>query len=293
MRKALKKTLSTALKIGVSFLLLWLVYSKISFATIWETIKQIKTTYFLLALVFYALSQLLSAQRLLLCFYQMDFRISAQSNRLLYLIGMFYNFFVPGGIGGDAYKVYLLNKQFQWKLKSLGAVVLADRASGLVAICCWIALLTIGVSALFPYYSFIWLPLLLVFGIFLGKWIFSKIFPSFKRQYFKLLLYSFAIQGLQLCAVYFILLSLHQSGQFIAYFILFFVSSLLSVFSFSGIGVREFVFLKFSPVFDFNPEISVAIGLIFTIVSLFVSLPGIFPILFTKKQLFLEKTFSI
>lgn len=293
MKKTLKKILSTTLKIGISFLLLWSVYSKISFVTIWETIKQIRIEYFLLSLIFYALSQLLSAKRLLLCFHEMDFCISAKSNRLLYLIGMFYNFFVPGGIGGDAYKVYLLNKQFQWKLKPLGAVVLADRASGLIAICCWIALLAMGIPILIPFYSYLWLPILLLVGIWLGKIIFSKVFPSFQKQYFRLLIYSFFIQGLQLCTVYFILLSLHQSSQFIAYFILFFVSSLLSVFSFSGIGVREFVFLKFSPLFDFNPEISVSVGLIFTIVSLFVSLPGIYPILFTKKQLFLEKDAAI
>lgn len=289
MRKTLKKILSTVFKIGISFLLLWLVYSKVSFAAIWETVRQIRTSYFILALVFYALSQLLSAQRLLLCFHEMGFRLTAKSNRLLYLIGMFYNFFVPGGIGGDAYKVYWLNKQLQWKVKPLGAVVLADRVSGLLAICCWIVLLALGISALVPYYSWFWLPLLLVVGIFTGKVLFSKIFPSFKKKYFKLLTYSFFIQGLQLCTVYFILLSLHQNSHFIAYFSLFFVSSLLSIFSFSGIGVREFVFLKFSPLFNFNPQISVSIGLIFTIVSLWVSLPGIFPILFTKKQMNVEK----
>ncbi len=290
MSTQIKKTLSTALKIGISFLLLWLVYSKVSFVSIWETIKNIDTFYFFLALLLYGFSQILSSQRLLRCFHTMDFLLSAKSNRLLYLMGMFYNFFVPGGIGGDAYKVYLLNKQFKWKLKSLGAAVLADRASGLVAICCWIVVLLIGVKALYIYYSLVWLPLLLIVGIFIGNFIFSKIFPSLKSLYFKLLLYSFFIQGLQMGAVFFILLSLQQTTDFIAYFILFFISSLLSIFSFSGIGVREFIFLRFSPLFNFIPQIAVSVGVIFTIVSFFISLPGIFPILLDKNQMHLKKS---
>lgn len=289
MKKKLKKVLSTSVKISISIMLLWFVYSKISFASIWTTIKQIDATFFIFAILFYGISQLFSAQRLLLCFHKMGFQLSAKSNRLLYLIGMFYNFFVPGGIGGDAYKVYLLNKQFNWKLKPLGAVVLADRVSGLIAICCWIVLLSLGIFALHPYYSLFWLPLLLVAGIWLGKIIFSRIFPSFKSLYFHLLTYSFVIQGLQLFTVYFILLSLHQTSDFIAYYILFFVSSVLSIFSFSGIGVREFVFLKFSPLFNFVPQVAVSVGLIFTIVSFFISLPGIFPIFFTQKKMYLKE----
>lgn len=289
MNKVIKKIVSTSLKIGISVLLLWLVYSKISFRQIVETIQQINVYYFITAILFYALSQILSAKRLLLCFYEMQYPLSKQSNYLLYLIGMFYNFFVPGGIGGDAYKVYLLNKQFHWKVKKIGAVVLADRAAGLIAICCWIVLLSLSVKELMPYYSFIWLPALLILGILLGKFLYTKIFPSFTNKYTLLIIYSFVIQGLQLLSVFFILLSLHQSGQFTAYFILFFVSSLLSVFSFSGIGVREFIFLKFSPLFNFIPQISVSVGVIFTLVSLILSFPGIFPILFTKKQMFLAK----
>ncbi|PVX49913.1 hypothetical protein C7377_1551 [Balneicella halophila] len=288
MNKILKKTFSTSLKISISLVLLWLVYSKISFVLVLETIKETKAIFFIIALVFYALSQLLSAKRLLLCFYQMDFYISPKSNRLLYLVGMFYNFFVPGGIGGDAYKVYLLNKQFRWSIKKLSAVVLADRASGLIAICCWIVLLSMSIKELHTVYSLLWLPLLLIIGVIIGKVLFSKIFPSFTPKYTYLLLYSFIIQGLQLGAVYFILLSLHQHEQFMAYFILFFVSSLLSIFSFSGIGIREFIFLKFSPFFNFEPQISVSVGVIFTIVSLIVSLPGIYPILFTKKKMYLN-----
>lgn len=289
MRETAKKTLSTIFKISISVLLIGLVYSKVSLTTIWETIKGINAAYFVLAVIFYAISQYISAQRLLLCFQQKQFYLSKRSNWQLYLIGMFYNFFVPGGIGGDAYKVYLLNKQFRWSVKSLSAVVLVDRASGVIAICCWIVLLALGIHSLHSYYSWLWLPFLLLLGIFLGKILYSKIFSSFHKRYFSLLSYSFIIQGLQLLSVYFILLSLHQKDSFIAYFILFFVSSLLSVFSFSGIGIREFVFLKFSPLFNFLPQISVAVGLIFTIVSLFVSLPGIYLILFTKKTMNLAK----
>ena len=44
---------------------------------------------------------------------------------------MFYNFFIPGGIGGEFYKSYLMKKSFGWNLKSLAKILIQDRAIGL------------------------------------------------------------------------------------------------------------------------------------------------------------------
>jgi len=37
---------------------------------------------------------------------------------------MFYNLFLPGGIGGDGYKIYLLNKLSNKSIKSLTTVTI-------------------------------------------------------------------------------------------------------------------------------------------------------------------------
>ena len=44
---------------------------------------------------------------------------------------MFYNFFIPGGIGGEFYKSYLMKNSFGWILKSLAKILIQDRAIGL------------------------------------------------------------------------------------------------------------------------------------------------------------------
>ncbi len=39
---------------------------------------------------------------------------------------MFYNLFLPGGIGGDAYKGYVLKKKYEVKTKSVVSILVLD-----------------------------------------------------------------------------------------------------------------------------------------------------------------------
>jgi hypothetical protein len=52
-------------------------------------------------------------------------------------------------------------------------------------------------------------------------------------------------------------------------------SSILSLISFAGIGIREMLFLQASKWFGFQSEISVSASLIFTIITAFFSLFGV------------------
>ena len=47
---------------------------------------------------------------------------------------MYYNLFLPGGIGGDGYKIYLLNKKYGTKARKLFWAVLLDRINGVLAL---------------------------------------------------------------------------------------------------------------------------------------------------------------
>jgi uncharacterized protein (TIRG00374 family) len=84
---------------------------------------------------FFLASQILSVKRLDFYLKANSFNLSFRSNLELYFLGMFYNFFIPGGIGGDAYKVYILNKKLGWELKKITSTIFNDRLSGLLAIC--------------------------------------------------------------------------------------------------------------------------------------------------------------
>lgn len=278
----IKKGLTTLGKIAISALLLYFVYTKISFVEVWSHVRHMPIGYFSLAILAFILSQVVSSNRLLGYFHAVDYKLASKDNLALYWIGMFYNFFIPGGIGGDAYKVFHLNKRHGWSAKTLATGVIADRSNGLIAICVWMVLLFpfLGVMPL------IWsIPLALVTlvaGVLLAKWISKMVFTSFQRVYYPALLHSIILQGLQLLCVFFIMESLGCTTHRAAYFLLFFASSVLSIFSFSGVGVREFVFSVFAASFLVDPEISVSIGFVFTIITFLTSAPGVILVIWPR-----------
>lgn len=286
MGKSKKKLISTILKIGLSIFLLYLVFTKISFTEIWITLKNVKLTYALLAIVFFLLSQWISAKRLLLFFKEVQFDLSEKSNNILYLIGMFYNFFIPGGIGGDAYKIYVLNKKFKWSAKTLTAAVFMDRFMGLTAIGILLSILIVNAI---PFSYYIWfLPVILLIIIGVSYVIMKRFFNSFLSVFTRSLSYSILVQTLQILCVMSIIYGLDDHLNYINYVITFLVSSVLSIFSFSGIGVREYIFYQASSILDINSSIAVTVGLVFSIITALISFIGIV-FHFTKPNYSLSK----
>ena len=96
------------LKLGVSVAAIWWVMSKISFNEV-SVIFSTANIYFLfVASVFITLEFVFSAFRQNLAFRNIGANISQNLNIKLLWLGQFYNLFLPGGIGGDGIKVYLL-----------------------------------------------------------------------------------------------------------------------------------------------------------------------------------------
>ena len=269
-----KRIVSTILKSAVSVVLLYLVFSKIAFNEVWATLKQVSLFYLLLGVGFFVLSQWISAKRLLIFMDHKGFHLSNRSNNILYLIGMFYNFFIPGGIGGDAYKVYALNRKFGWGIKDLSAIVFLDRFMGLTAIGFLVVLFSLQ---LLSELGFLWIaPLTLIAGLGAAYIFVIKLFPTYKNVYVKTLLVSVVVQALQALVIITVLYSLGDVSHLVEYILVFFVSSVLSIFSFSGIGIREFIFYQASQYLSIDPSNAVSIGLLFSVITALVSLPGIF-----------------
>ncbi len=277
-----KKLVKTLIKIVISGLLLYFVFTKIEFSSIINLFNNSNVSYIVLAFFFFIVSQIVSSFRLNYIFHKNDFFLSQRSNLKLYFIGMFYNFFIPGGIGGDAYKVYLLNKRFDWKLKTLTKAVLLDRLIGLIAIGTILSII-IG----FIFFSFWKIFIGLLVGIliyFIGKLGLTLLFKKIDHIYLKSFIYSAIIQALQLISIVFIIKSLNQEiVDIVKYLFVFLVSSVLSVISFSGFGAREFVFLKASEFLDTSQSFSTSIGLSFNLITAIVSLLGFIFILFKFK----------
>lgn len=278
--KKIKKIVTTILKIGVSVLLFYFVATKIDFLKIFDLIKESNVLLLVLSGVFLLASQLLSSYRLNLCFHSIQYNLSHKSNHILYLIGMFYNFFIPGGIGGDAYKVVKLSKEFNWSAKKLTGALFVDRFLGLTAIGILIVILFIPLVVQIEWpFSSILVYVLLGLGIIavpLVSYVFVyKVFPSFKIVFTKTLIYALAIQILQLLSILCLVANFDVLQDVLTYLLVFLISVILSIISFAGIGVREYVFLKAANLWQFNEEVSVAIGLLFTFLTAVISLSGI------------------
>lgn len=280
-KNKIKKLIVSLLKIGVSVLLFYFVVTKISFSDVFKIIKNSNVLLLVLSGVLLLLSQWVSSIRLNIFFHSINYCLSNKSNHVLYLIGMFYNFFIPGGIGGDAYKVYKLHKKFDWDVKKLSAAIFVDRFSGLTAIMMLLILLTIQFVDSFKWLSssltlYVLVATLFVLTPIVGYTLINKFFRSFKKVYFKTLGLSLLVQLLQLICVYCLVLNFNVTTDLFSYLLVFLISVVLSIVSFAGIGVREFVFYKAADILHYNKDTSVAIGLLFTFLTAILSVIGVF-----------------
>jgi glycosyltransferase 2 family protein len=283
----LKRLLKTLLKFAVTAAALYFVIRKINVSEVIALYRQANIWFLLLAFFAFALSKLISAFRLNVYFTAIDLKLKEKTNVELYLLGMFYNLFLPGGIGGDGYKIYLLQKQYQTGTKKIFGAVLSDRISGMVAL---VILALIGASCMrienvnvftvynlqFTIYNLVFLLIPLVF---LAYYFFIKfIYPYFLKINLITYLYAFAVQLLQVACAWFLLLALGETQNHLAYIVIFLVSSAVAVLpiSIGGVGVRELTFLYGSQLLNVDINIAVGISFLFYLVTAVVSLGGIF-----------------
>ena len=276
MTKKQRKQLLTFLKIVISIALIYFIFTKISLDDVVATLKTANLIYILLALVLFAFSKLMASFRLNLYFHEIGISLSQKSNLKLYLLGMFYNLFLPGGIGGDAYKGYIIQKKYQVGIKKTAAVLILDRLSGLLLLFLYACILGMLIKHSFLS-DFKWLfilgmPISVVVFWFLNKRFFNYILPIF----WKSLGYSALVQLTQLIVIFFILKALAIQMHTIPYLFVFLISSIVSVIplTIGGIGSRELTFLYGAKWLNLTEEVSVSISFTFFLITAIVSLVG-------------------
>lgn len=277
MTEKLRKKLLTALKIIVSAVLIYFIFTKIELNDVLQTLKKSDPLYLFLALLFFVFSKVLSAFRTNLYFHQIGAKVSQLSNLKLYLLGMFYNLFLPGGIGGDAYKGYVVQKEYQPGTKKVVSSLLLDRLSGMLLLfvyACILALLS--QNELFQ--SFYWLivaaiPLSVVVFWFVNKTFFPTTLPVFWQS----IGFSALVQLAQLICVLFILKSLSVDLDTVEYLFVFLVSSIVSVIplTIGGIGSREVTFLYGAKWLGLDESTSIGISFTFFLITALTSLLGV------------------
>jgi len=262
------------LKIGITFVSLYLVFSKVSIKDLKEALTESDPIFFILAFFIFFISQVITSTRLNGIFKGIGLHISEKYNFKLYLLGMFYNLFLPGGIGGDGYKIFFLRRKFHIKGRRLLTAIFFDRLSGFWALCLITAALIIFIPQLeIPN----WLPITIVLiSTVIYFIVLKKFFPDYSQSLYFTHFKAMCVQSLQLISAICLLYALHFDGKFSPYLFMFLVSSLVAIFPFTvgGLGAREVVFLYGAEIFNLDPHLAVLISLLYYFIAALMSTLG-------------------
>ena len=280
MSEKVKKVVVNLLKLAVSAGAIWWVLSKIEFKEVITLFSTANYWYLALSLVLVAISYVLSGFRQNLSFRSTGAHLSPALNLKLFWLGLFYNLFLPSGIGGDGVKVYLVNKYRQNGVKKNIGAMLVNRIAGLVAI----GMITIflyyfsGDEFKIGWYGWLCVPALYTFYYFVLK-IFLKSFVPIHAGLFG---WSLFLQLVQLVAALYILYSFNQFTNISEYLFVFFLSAIATALPITvgGIGARETVFVVLANIFHLDRELAVALSVMFYILSAISSLGGVYWVFF-------------
>ncbi len=248
MRLSEKKRLLFVLQVVVTLAAFGFAFQKVSLGDIWDGILQADPFLLLAAFLLYNASQILSSYRSRVAAKSAGVKLPMRMVTPLYYMGMFYNMFLPGGLGGDTFRVLHLKRYGKLSFFQWARILLMERASGGVAILVILALLA-------PLQSFVvirilhgwWVPLLsLPLFLWLWKLTIRWTYRDLEGAAAKLFFLSFFLQSLQAFMVLLLAHSISATEISVPDLaLLFFLSSFFSLLPISvgGAGVREMVFI--------------------------------------------------
>lgn len=224
-------------------------------------------------------SKIVAALRLNIYQRHIGVMLTEAENLRLYYAGMFLNLFLPGGIGGDGYKIFVLNRRQGVPVKKLVLVTLADRVSGLL---CLLLLL----CGLVPWVGlrwhgpWLWMAAIGCLALTLLCFLLGhKLLLGFRlAATFRMFFFGLGVQALQLVCISLLLAYLGtQPSQHLPYFAVFLASSIVAVLplSLGGLGAREVTFFYCLKLLGLNPIHGVVLSSCFFLITVISSLPGI------------------
>ncbi|RXK87607.1 flippase-like domain-containing protein [Chlorobaculum sp. 24CR] len=268
----------TAIQLLLTVAALAIVLSKTDTNRLASLIGHANPWHLLGAILFFNISKIVNAVRLNRFFTSIGLQLSAWYNLKLYYLGMFYNLFLPGGIGGDGYKIYVLKKNHGLTVINIFNAVFWDRVSGIFALIFLSALLIIPSSfaALYPgEMLWIWVIAGVAYPLsLLLTWLFYRQFmPVFIVTAFE----SLVIQATQVISAWFILMAMSATAHQIDYLAIFLISSVATILPLTvgGAGAREVTFFYALNHLGLDVNTGIALSLIFFAISAISSLVGI------------------
>ncbi|MBO8093422.1 MAG: flippase-like domain-containing protein [Prosthecochloris sp.] len=272
-----KKLLRTVLQIGISVIALYIVLTKTDTEKLLEVISSANPWYLVLAFVTFNISKILNAIRLNRFFRAIGLELTHLYNLQLYYVGMFYNMFLPGGIGGDGYKIYILKKNHSMKMINVFNAVFWDRIAGIFALLFLTLILLLPSTFASMHSQYIpaaWGVLAATYPL---SWGLTRLFyRKFSGIFTITAIESVLIQAAQTVSALFILMALSLPSHHIDYLAIFLVSTVATVLPITvgGAGAREITFFYALNYLNLDPNTGVALSLIFFAISAISALLG-------------------
>ncbi len=293
-------------KIPVSLILIgWIVY-KVDLAKVWEIVRHAKGGWLLAALLLHIFGYWVSGKRWKVLLAAQGVKVPLSLTIKSYLVGTFFNQFLPTIVGGDVVRGMDTAKPCGSLTKSL-TIILFERFTGIIVLLMLVStgvLLQIGrfkEVSYWPIFVLVFLVIATVIFLWkegidlaflerkvpfrLGKAIIRKIstvleilvqFRSHPWPLIQVIFWGLALQLLFILHYYVlsIAFSLHLRFSFFMVVIpVIFLLSMLPV-SINGIGVRENLFVYFFAKVSVSPEKSLALAWMAFVMILFYALIG-------------------
>lgn len=244
------------------------------------TLRQNGLPWLLAALALFNVSKIASAFRLNVYQRHANILLSEKENLKLYYAGMFLNQFLPGGIGGDGYKILVLHRRQAAPAKTLMTITLADRISGLLILLLLLCLLLPMLPLPWPTGPVSAAVLAFVLTIAVAFVFEHRLILKMDKgkRIVVLFGYAMAVQLSQLACMALLLYWLQAPVEHsLAYLAVFLVSSVAAVFpvSFGGLGAREITFYYCLSLMQLELTYGIIASSAFFLITLFSSLVGI------------------
>ena len=286
--KPLKALLQYAAAGGILY---WLM-SHIGWQEIWDKARELPLWLLVLAFVLFNAQQIINVERLHFYCQRQAIRIPRKLLALLHYVSQCFNMLVPGGVGADAYRVYVFKQLYGISLPVAIRLKISNRVSGLVALGIWGVLILMVLPLSISGWVKVTVAIMGLAGVFLGYGLLLKLLlkedidTAISAQF-----YSMTGQGFALGSIACLAYGLHPEGELLAYLLLFIAAFIVGMIpiTLGGLGTREATFffgaqflshLMDNPV---NPEVGVTISLISFAMTLLVAIIGVLCLPFYRK----------
>lgn len=286
----LKSSIIILFKVVFLIAVFWFVFNKIDAVAFESYFLNASLPWLIISYLMLHISLWFSALRSRYYFTTYNAYFSKSFSIVLYYIGTAFNVILPGGIGGDGYRVYLLWKLEKFsKLTSL-RIILYERVNG-VYLLILLALLLAPLSSIIlfiPYGTYLNLGLLILVTpcYFIGtKYIFKDKVPTMFYASF----YSFWVQLFQLLFAFCLTRAILPDPNFTDYInfaVLFSIASIVAIIpiSIGGAGLRELTFLYGASILNTSAESGIAFALMSFVLYVLTAVWGV-PLFFYVKKI--------